>query len=93
MAATVDPCRLWQSELVRTRVTKKAWFGPKRVIGWGWSVASWEGRVATAAFLGLIVASRLVWHSTLAAVALLILFVVVVLLTGDPPGRPERRDR
>ena len=83
---------LGHSGVVRTRVTKKAWFGPKRLIGWGWSIASWEGRLVTAVVLGLALAAHFVWHSIVAVVALLILYGVVILLTGDPPGRPGRRD-
>ena len=83
---------LGHSGVVRTRVTKKAWFGPKRLIGWGWSIARWEGRLVTAVVLGLALAAHFVWHSIVAVVALLILYGVVILLTGDPPGRPGRGD-
>ena len=76
---------------MRTRVTKKAWFGPKRQVGWGWSVASWEGRITSAVFIVLVVGSALALHGTTrtaSLIGLLVAFVVVVLLTGDPPGGP-----
>ena len=37
---------------MRTRVTKKAWFGPKGLVGWGWNIVSWEGGLVTFLFLG-----------------------------------------
>ena len=39
-------------ERMRTRVTKKAWFGPKGLVGWGWNIVSWEGGLVTFLFLG-----------------------------------------
>jgi hypothetical protein len=41
---------------MRTRVTKKAWSGPKGLVGWGWNIVSWEGGLVTLLFLGLMVA-------------------------------------
>jgi len=74
------------------RVTKKAWFGPKRYVGWGWSIASWEGRVATMAYIALMLVGATAWHSPVAVAVLTVLYVVLVALTGDPPGRrPKRR--
>ena len=73
-----------------TRVTKKAWFGPKKYVGWGWRIVSWEGRLTTAVLVGLLVVGVLAWpHSRLLVVAsFLVVFGVVVLLTGDRPGGP-----
>jgi len=73
------------------RVTRKAWFGPKRVLGWGWSPVSWEGGFVSAAFIVLTLASVIFWQGTgsMIAVAVLIgLLLVIVVLTGDPPGSP-----
>ena len=73
------------------RVTRKAWFGPKRVLGWGWSPVSWEGGLVGATFIVLTLASVIFWQGTgaMIAVAVLIgLLLVIVVLTGDPPGSP-----
>jgi hypothetical protein len=79
---------------MRTRVTKKAWFGPKRFVGWGWSIVSWEGGLVTLLFLGLVVACAVILQggSRIPVVVLLVLYLVVIVLTGDPPGPPKRRD-
>ena len=73
------------------RVTSKPWFGPKKYLGWGWRVVSWEGRVATAIFVALMItAGLLAGRSRVIALAVLIIaFGVVVLFTGDRPGGPS----
>ncbi len=75
---------------VGIRVTSKPWFGPKRRLGWGWRIVSWEGRLVSAVFLMLMVASATVGGNSrfLPMTVLLVLFMVIVLLTGDPPGGP-----
>ena len=73
------------------RVTRKPWFGPKRSVGWGWSIASGEGRAVTALFVALMLLASTVWHSPVAVLVLIVLYVVVVALTGDPPGPPPKR--
>lgn len=81
---------------MRTRVTGKAWFGPKRQMGWGWTPASWEGWVCTAVFAALIIAAASAWHGVSAGIAVVVLvlaFVALILLTGDPPGGPGARTR
>ena len=73
------------------RVTKKAWFGPKTVLGWGWSPVSWEGGLVSAGFIVLTLASVIIWPGTGAMIAvpvLIGLLLVIVVLTGDPPGSP-----
>jgi len=80
------------------RVTRTAWFGPKRYFGWGWAVKSWRGALTTVVFVGLNGAAS-VWRGPgnrlgflLAAHGVLIvLFLAVVVLTGDPPGGPRPR--
>jgi hypothetical protein len=77
---------------MRTRITKKAWFGPKRW-GWGWSPVSPEGWVVTIAFavVGQVVNKNLSpRRQVLAIVALVAAFFGVILLTGDPPGSRRR---
>ncbi len=71
------------------RVTKKAWFGPKRVLGWGWTPVSWEGWLTMGVFLVLVLLSVVIWHgvgTVIAAVVLVGALLVVCLLTGDAPG-------
>ena len=71
------------------RVTKKAWFGPKRVLGWGWTPVSWEGWLTMGLFLVLVLLSVAIWHgagTVIAAVVLVGALLVVCLLTGDAPG-------
>lgn len=84
--ATPSPAR---HAVSMARVTKNAWFGPKRW-GWGWSPASWQGWVATIVFAvaGQVLKTvlpprRAVW-ATLGMVAA---FMGLVVLTGDPPDR------
>ena len=69
-------------------ITKKTWFGPKR-IGWGWRPVSWEGWLMTALSVGVVIAASIAFRGTpmtgyisLAAVAALF---VVCLLTGTRP--------
>ncbi len=87
--------RLCEGSPVRRRVTSKPWFGPKRHLGWGWRVASAEGAVATGIFLVLLVVAANVLSGAariIGFVALVILFMLVVLLTGGPPAGPEPPD-
>jgi len=77
-----------------TRLTKTAWFGPRRY-GWGWSPSSWQGWVVTIAF---VVVSRVVlslWpkRAAVAMVGLVAAFLGVVLVTGDPPGSRQGQPR
>jgi hypothetical protein len=75
---------------VRTRATTKPWFGPKRYLGWGWAIQSWEGLLTTAVFAVLmVIGSVFLGRSRWVGLPLLLLaYGVVVLLTGDPPGGP-----
>jgi hypothetical protein len=80
---------------MRTRVTPKPWFGPKRALGWGWTPVSWEGWVTTGVFVALTIVVGSFWggHLLLPLIVLIVAFLVVVFLTGDPPGGPESRRR
>ncbi len=75
---------------MRTRVTAKAWFGPKRYLGWGWTPVSWEGWLVTGIFGALVIASPIFWVGRVEVpiVGLVVVFLGVVVLTGDPPGGP-----
>jgi hypothetical protein len=73
------------------RVTRRAWFGPKKVLGWGFSPISWEGGLVSAGFIVLTLVSVIIWQGTGAMIAvpvLIGLLLVIALLTGDPPGGP-----
>lgn len=76
---------------MRTRLTAKPWFGPKRYLGWGWTPVAWQGWLTTGILILLLIASDLIWTGTSAVVAIVVLVVLhlcVVVLTGDPPGGP-----
>jgi hypothetical protein len=77
------------------RGTSKPWFRPKRYLGWARRIVSWEGRLTSAVF-GLLMVGRTMFggNSRLVPIAvLLVLFLVIVLLTGDPPGSPSTAPR
>ena len=74
------------------RVTRTAWFGPKRVVGWGWSPRSWQGWAVTAAFVVAILLLAAAPHRPWVGALLLAAFLVVAAVTGDPPG-PARSSR
>ena len=72
-----------------SRITRKPWFGPKRTFGWGWSPVSWQGVLVIILTVVLSLASVIVWQGWGAAVAVPVVIgcsLVVILLTGDPPG-------
>ncbi len=74
---------------MRTRpvLGRKAWFGPRRGVGWGWSPVSPEGRAVS--LLGVVaiacvaVLARHDWWIALVVAAAL---VIVVFLKGTSPG-------
>lgn len=77
------------------RLTRKPWFGPKRLIGWGWAPASWQGWLVMAVFLVAVAAVAVLLTGTaraLAAVALLVILLLTTYLTGEPPGPPGRSE-
>lgn len=76
------------------RITNKAWFGPKRLIGWGWTFKSWEGAVASAVFVALLALALTILGGParyVVGAVILAAFAVLVFLTGDPPGGPGLR--
>lgn len=59
------------------------------MLGWGWSPTSREGWLVTAGFIVLTLASVIIRQGTGAMISvpvLIGLLLVIVLLTGDPPG-------
>ena len=77
------------------RITKKSWFGPKKLVGWGWRVTSWQGWVVTGVFFVFVILCTLLFRGSawIPILVLLLLYGVVVVLTGDPPGGPSRGRR
>jgi hypothetical protein len=75
---------------MRLPVTRRPWFGPKRFIGWGWSIASWEGAVATAIWVLLLAGGIFLWPHAIpiVVVVLILLYGLLVVLTGGAPGGP-----
>jgi hypothetical protein len=73
------------------RVTQQPWFGPKRYAGWGWRIASWQGLAVTAAMAAALIILILAWPHVAAAwiIGILVIYLGVVVLTGDPPGGPR----
>ena len=74
------------------RLTRTPWFEPKRYFGWGWRVATWQGWVATAIFAVLFVGALAVFGGVarwVAVAVVLLAYLVVVVLTGTPPGGPR----
>lgn len=74
---------------MQTRLTKTAWFGPKRHLGWGWRPVAWQGWVVVIVFVGLSLASTLALSGTASAVGVVVLIALllgIIVVTGDPPG-------
>lgn len=72
-----------------TRLTKTAWFGPKRSVGWGWKPVRWQGWLVMELFLCFLLASVLALSGTALVVGIVVLLAVllgIILVTGDSPG-------
>lgn len=71
--------------------TRESWFGPKSYVGWGWRPLTWQGWLVTLGFVILVIGALRISPGTrvLDVVAALLVFCLVVLLTGDPPGGPR----
>jgi hypothetical protein len=77
------------------RLTRTAWFGPKRHAGWGWTPTSWLGWAVTAVWtlavvagtVALVAADQFVWMVVFWVVTFLV-YGLIVVITGDPPGGP-----
>jgi hypothetical protein len=76
------------------RLVEKPWFGPRRLMGWGWTPASWQGWAVIAVFLAAVfLCAYLVPGVALKIIAEVVLIGLLVLtcwLTGTPPGGPHR---
>ena len=70
-------------------ITKHPWFGPK-TFGWGWSPVSWEGWLASAICIAVIVAAYAIWGRSPVAnyvtIGSVLALVVLCWVTGTPPG-------
>ena len=74
-------------------IVKHPWFGPKRMMGWGWTPISWEGWLVTVVCLAVVIAACTIFAGTLIPVYISIgavgALIVVCMLTGLPPGGPN----
>ncbi len=75
-------------------LTKTPWFGPKRLIGWGLSPRTWQGGIVMIVFIAAVMLSIYLAKNLLVKFIVLgilvVLFIIVVLLTGGKPGRPSK---
>jgi len=75
-------------------LTKEPWFGPKNYVGWGLSPRTWQGGIImfvfiAAVMLAIFLAKDLLMKFITLGI-LVILFIIIVLLTGGKPGGPKR---
>lgn len=74
------------------RITKNAWFGQRKLVGWGWSPKTWQGWLTILLFTGLVIfaATYLVRYgivySFLATILLIAVLLIILFLTGDKPN-------
>jgi hypothetical protein len=68
---------------------RKAWFGPRR-LGWGLAPVTYEGWVATAVAVGVVVGLAVTGHGHhWVALPVVILLLVIAFLKGTSPGGPR----
>jgi hypothetical protein len=74
------------------RITKKPWFGPRKLFGYGWSPITWQGWLSILLFAGLdffavtyLVRFGII-YSFLGSIILITMLLVVITLTGDKPN-------
>ena len=81
---------------MRTRplIGTKLWFKPRRLSGWGWMPASWEGWVVVAVSLVItlvIVSATRGATTVLCVIATSIALIVLSAFKGTSPGGPRKR--
>jgi hypothetical protein len=68
----------------------KPWFGPKRILGWGWIPITWQGWMVVAVFFAAILAGAYLIPGTIVKVVVELVLVLALLavcaLTGTRPG-------
>lgn len=70
-------------------LTKDPWFGPRRLVGWGWTPCSWQGWLVSGVFLVAIILNGELIHGLLkvwVAIGLIVGLAAVCALTGTKPG-------
>ena len=71
---------------------KKIWFR-RKLYGWGWTPASWEGWLATAVYIFIVIINTLRLSSgavtqtdfLISILVLTLLFILITFLTGESP--------
>lgn len=58
-------------------------------------MTSWQGWVVSAVFVGMTLAVEVAWGDRAwpAIIGIFIIYIVIMLVTGDPPGFPRRPDK
>ena len=70
-------------------ITKKAWFGPMKGVGWGWSPVSREGWAVIAVFIAITLGAHFIFGvpgAMLVTLGVLPVLILVCCLTGCKPG-------
>lgn len=74
------------------RLTKNPWFAPRKYTGWSWTPITWQGWVATAVYMGLLifVINHLADRGILIVIGgfsvITVIFMIFAYLTGSKPG-------
>ncbi len=75
-------------------LAKEAWFGAKRLAGWGWRPQTWQGWAVVAGIVILVALDvaflRGTGYARMGAVVAVVLGVIVIAVTAGPPGGPNR---
>ena len=75
------------------RLTKKAWFGPRKYFGWGWTPTSWEGWVTILVYIVTVVWTLDTFPESSISIYVVIILTAILLLiaflTGDKRGGPN----
>jgi hypothetical protein len=79
----------------RTRpvLGRKAWFGPRRGMGWGWSPISREGRIVSlVGVVAIVCVAVLIPHDWWVGLVVAAALVIVAFLKGTSPGGARERE-
>jgi hypothetical protein len=75
-------------------LVKEPWFGPRRLLGYGWSPVTWQGWLVIVVFVAALFACAFllpgVGLKVGAEIVLIALLLAVCLLTGTRPSSRTR---